>query len=77
MSVVWRYYLGIVAGAFAVLLWTLTKLPIFLSLFLIIWLFYVLQACPNCNAVFMRNRLSWWRFPSTTCLKCGRDLTKP
>jgi len=77
MSVVSRYYLGVAANWAVLVMWFLTKLPIFLFLFFPVWLFYALQACPDCNALFKKNRLNWWRFPSTTCLKCGRDLTKP
>jgi len=74
MSVVFRYYLGILVGTLVVVMWFLTKLPVLLVLCIGIWLFYALQACPDCNKLFMKNRLSWWRLPSTTCLRCGRDL---
>jgi hypothetical protein len=77
MSIVWRYYLGIVVGFLVVAMYALTKLPIFLILTLGIWLFYAFLRCPDCKTLFKRNRLSWWRLPSTTCLKCGRDLTQP
>jgi len=71
MSIVWRYYIGIAVGFIVVAMWLLTRLPVFLVLFFGVWLFYALLRCPNCKALFKRNRLSWWRLPSTTCLKCG------
>jgi hypothetical protein len=58
-------------------MFALTKLPIFLIAVFGIWIFYALLRCPNCKALFKRNRLSLWRLPSTTCLKCGHDLTQP
>ena len=77
MSIVWRYYLGILVGTLLLAFYSLTKLPILLVLAFGVWVFYALLRCPNCKTLYKKNRLSWWRFPSTTCLKCGHDLTQP
>jgi hypothetical protein len=77
MSVFWQYYLGIAVGWLVLMGYLLLKVPIFLVLLVGVWLFYTLLRCPDCKTLIKRNRLSWWRLPSTTCLKCGRDLTKP
>jgi hypothetical protein len=77
MSIVWRYYLGIVVGALLMAMYALIRLPIFVVAMFGAWIFYALLRCPNCNALFKRNRLSWCRLPATTCLKCGHDLTQP
>jgi len=77
VSVLWQYYLGIAVGALLIIAFLLTKAPIFLVLAFATWLFYALLRCPECKSLIKRNRRSWWRFPATTCLKCGRDLTTP
>ena len=77
MSVLWQYYLGIAVGTLVLIGFLLTKAPILLVPVLGVWLFYAFLRCPDCKTLIKRNRLNWWRFPATTCLNCGRDLTKP
>jgi len=77
MAVLWQYYLGIAVGTLVVIGYLITKVPILLVFMLGIWLFYALLRCPDCKTLVKRNRRNWWRLPATTCLKCGRDLTKP
>jgi hypothetical protein len=55
----------------------IAKVPILLVFVAGIWLFYATLRCPDCKTFIKRNRQNRWSFPATTCLKCGRDLTKP
>jgi hypothetical protein len=77
MAVLWQYYLGIAVGTVVLVGFLITKAPILLIPVAGIWLYYAMLRCPSCKMFIKANRMNWWRPPSTTCLKCGRDLTKP
>ena len=77
MAVLWQYYLGIAMGTLMIAGFALAKAPIFLVFAAGIWLFYATLRCPDCRTFLRSNRQHRWNFPATTCLKCGRDLTRP
>jgi hypothetical protein len=77
MAVLWQYYLGIAVATVVLVGFLITKTPILLIPVVGIWLYYATLRCPSCKMLIKANRKNWWRFPATTCLKCGRDLTKP
>lgn len=77
MAVLWQYYLGIAVGSIAVIGFLVARAPVLLVIVGGIWLFYTTLRCPNCKTLIRRNRVNRWTFPARTCLKCGRDLTKP
>jgi hypothetical protein len=77
MAILWQYYLAIaVAMAVLVASW-IAQAPLLLVIVAAIWFYYATLRCPLCKALIKTNRRNWWRFPERTCLKCGRDLTKP
>lgn len=76
MAVLWQYYLGIAVGTLLFVAYLIVKAPILLIAVVPLWLYYATLKCPGCKTLLKVNRLSWWRLPAKTCLKCGRDLTQ-